>query len=301
MLTFLRTPSPLQPLQHSLFEEKKVTVWVKRDDLLHPDVSGNKGRKLMYNLSEAQRLGHDTLLTFGGAFSNHIYATAAAGKLLGLRTIGLIRGEPHALLNPTLQFAAEQGMELHYLSRTDYRLKHTPDFQQSLQTRFGRHYLVPEGGSNVLALQGCAELVAEIEQPFDVLCCACGTGGTLAGLLTGLPPTARALGFSALKGGDFLRDDVQNLCNQANHPIVASWEIITAYHFGGYAKATPELLAFRERFEQTFAVPLDLTYTAKMFFGLFDMIRADAFAPHTRLVALHTGGLQANRAGGYRR
>ncbi len=303
LLTFLlkHSPTPLQKLDDPLFEEKKIHFYLKRDDLIHEAVSGNKWRKLKYNLEEAQRLGKKTLLTFGGAFSNHIYATAAAGKLAGFRTVGIIRGEEHLPLNPTLRFAQLQEMELHYLSRSEYREKKSEEVINQLKTTFGDFYLIPEGGSNALALPGCAEIIPEIEVDFDVFACACGTGGTLAGVLTAMPSGTKALGFSALKGGEFLKGEVESLLSQTKAQAASPWEIVTDYHFGGYAKATPELLAFKDFFETQFNLPIEPVYTAKMLYGLFDMIRNDAFPIGTTLIALHTGGLQVNKAGSYRK
>lgn len=278
---------------------------MKREDLIHPEFGGNKWRKLKYNLIDARSLNKKTLLTFGGAFSNHIYATAGAGKYFGFDTIGIIRGEPHTPLNPTLSFAQSRGMRLIYVNRKTYKDKNNKDFINSLQQEHGDFYLIPEGGSNALALLGCMETIEEINyeinkpdsfdnnETFDIISCACGTGATLAGLIRSLKPEQRAIGFSALKGGSFLNDEVNRFLLAANctHD---NWSIETDYHFGGYAKTNDTLFQFMHDFEAEYSIPLDCVYTAKMFYGLFDLIRNRRFKKGTRIVAIHTGGLQGN-------
>lgn len=268
---------------------------MKREDLLDPTLGGNKWRKLKYNLEAAQQQKHHTLLTFGGAWSNHIYATAAAGQRFGFNTIGIIRGEPSTTTpSATLEFANQCGMQLHFIDRNQYREKSSADFIASLKQRYGEFYLLPEGGSNTLALQGCAEIIEEITQDFDSICVACGTGGTLAGLLAGLEHNQHAIGFAVLKGANFLFDSVESLHRAANIKNSAAWTIETDYHFGGYAKAPNELWAFMDRFKHDFEIELDAVYTGKMFYGLFDLIAKGHFTKGTRIIAVHTGGLQGN-------
>ena len=287
--------APLQQLHSSLFTAAGVECLVKREDLTDPELGGNKWHKLKYNLQAARQQGKQTLLTFGGAWSNHIYACAAAGKRFGLNTIGVIRGEPHTVLNPTLSFARACGMQLHYVDRKTYRDKNSPAFITQLQQLYGDFYLIPEGGNNALAMQGCAELAREIEQPFDVISCACGTGTTLAGISLGLQAHQNAIGFAVLKGADFLRNDISKMLltdtAQVTHD---NWRLETAYHFGGYARSSASLLAFMREFERDHGFQLDAVYTAKMFYGLFDMIKKGYFKPGTRIIALHSGGLQGN-------
>ncbi|MCW8831287.1 MAG: pyridoxal-phosphate dependent enzyme [Gammaproteobacteria bacterium] len=294
MLDLQLGDSPLQRLQSPLLETAGVNLSVKREDLVDYELGGNKWRKMKYNLEAATQQNHNTLLTFGGAYSNHIYATAAAGKRLGLRTIGIIRGEAHNPLNPTLQFARDCGMQLEYLDRTRYRNKTGPEFIESLRKKYGRFYLLPEGGSSTLALKGCAEIIEEIDENFDFICSACGTGGTLAGLISGLKAQHKAIGFAVLKGGGFLSGNIQNFLQQANAESSASWQIKTDYHFGGYAKTKPELWTFIEQFKKDFDIPLDGVYTGKMFYGLFDLIKTGYFPKSSRIIAIHTGGLQGN-------
>jgi 1-aminocyclopropane-1-carboxylate deaminase len=258
---------------------------------------------MKYNLAAAAQQDHHTLLTFGGAYSNHIYATAAAGKRLGFHTIGIIRGEAHDQLNATLQFASNCGMQLDYADRSSYRNKTDADYISLLQKKYGRFYLLPEGGSNSLALKGCAEIMTdmagEANGDFDYVCCACGTGATLAGIISTLNELQQAIGFPALKGGDFLTGEILQLMQQADLTTSAQWQLNTDYHFGGYARTTAELRAFITQFRKDFDVPLDGVYTGKMFFGLFDLIKKGYFPKGSRIVAIHTGGLQGNSGFNY--
>lgn len=297
--------SPLQRLHSDFLDDAEVQLYIKRDDLIHPLFGGNKWRKLKYNLIQAREQNIDTLLTFGGAWSNHIHATAAAGKHFGFHTIGIIRGEEHDPLNPTLSFARSQGMQLHYIDRQQYRLKNEPRYIEELKQRFGNIYILPEGGSNQLAIRGCEEIVPEVNQQlsqqddivFDYICCACGTGATLAGLASMISGKQQAIGFSALKG-DFLQHEVMRFLqgNEAHDmPTISNWRVENRYHFGGYAKASDELINFIRTFKTQYDVELDAVYTGKMFYGLFDMIRSAEFPPGSIIVAIHSGGLQGNK------
>jgi len=286
---------PLQHIQDERLLEKQLTLWVKREDLLHPEISGNKWRKLYYNLQEAKRLGKQTLLTFGGAYSNHIAATAAAGREFGFQTIGIIRGEEHLPLNPTLRFAISCGMQLHYISREEYRQKSDPALLQALSDRFNQPYILPEGGTNLLAVKGCAEIVQDLSgKGYDYICCAAGTGGTLAGIIAGLQGEKQVLGFPALKGGEFLQEEIGQLVLAYSGKTYSNWQLITDYHFGGYAKVKPELMDFMQWLEAQHQIPLEPVYTGKMLYGLYDLIRQDYFPKGSRIVAVHTGGLQGN-------
>jgi 1-aminocyclopropane-1-carboxylate deaminase len=291
-------PSLLQPLVHPAATRQGVRLLLWRDDLLNPALPGNKARKLKYNLQAARGGGHQHLLTFGGAYSNHLAAVAAAGRLYGFATTGLVRGEEHQPLNPTLARCVADGMQLHYLDRTTYRRRAEPGLLAEIQRQFGPAYLLPEGGTNALALPGVAELIGELRQhtDFDAVAVAAGTGGTLAGLALGLAeaghPT-RALGVAALKGGDFLRADIDALTRAATGQTLTNYELHTGYHFGGYAKLPLELRAFIQQFEADYGVLLDPIYTGKLLFGVLDLLAQGHFAPGSTVVAVHTGGLQA--------
>ena len=269
----------------------RVRLYVRRDDLSHPVVSGNKWRKLCYNLAAARQQGHDTLLTFGGAYSNHLHAVAGAAQEAGFKSIGIVRGEEHLPLNPTLRAARHMGMALHYMDRTTYRQKHTPEVIRALHEQFGRFYLIPEGGTNRLALQGAAEMVTELDEDYDYYCLPCGTGGTAAGVISGLQGQGQVLAFSVLKG-DFHTATIKELLKDNNCSHLANWQVITDYHFGGYARFTPDLIGFINDFKKNYHIPLDPIYTGKLFYGLFDLIANGFFKPDSRILAYHTGGLQ---------
>ncbi len=265
----LRLPSPLVELDDERIAQRDIRLFLKRDDLINPEIPGNKWRKLKYNISAAKAAGASTLLTFGGAYSNHIRATAAAGYYYGFQTIGVIRGEEHRSLNESLTYATSRGMSLVYMDRTTYRQKTSPDVIGMLRERFGDFYLIPEGGSNSAAVRGCVELADEIDIDFDFLCCACGTGGTLAGMSAGLKPDQRALGFSALKGGDFLADDVAQLQRDTFGEPLSNWSINTEFHFGGFARRTQELNEFIADFSRRHDVTLEWVYVARMMYGIY--------------------------------
>lgn len=275
--------------QHIWLDDKKnIELSIKREDLIHPFVSGNKYRKLKYNVLQAREENKTTLLTFGGAFSNHIAAVASAGKAEGFNTIGIIRGEElkdKVNTNPTLSFAKSCGMTFNFISRKDYRDKSNPNFISNLKGQFGNFYLIPEGGTNNLAIKGCQEILNEKDSKFDYLCCAVGTGGTVSGIINASKSNQKVLGFSSLKG-DFLNKDISKFATSTN------WELITDYHFGGYGKINDSLITFINKFKSENKIPLDPIYTGKMMFGIFDLIKKGYFKPNSKILAIHTGGLQ---------
>ncbi len=286
--------SIVQEISDPLLHQKKVQLLIKRDDLIHPEISGNKWRKLKYNLEEAKKLGHTTLLTFGGAFSNHILALASAGQEFGFKTIGVIRGEMNSRSNPTLSLAIEKGIQLHFVSREDYRRKSEVSFLEDLKHKWGKFYLIPEGGSNCYAIKGCQEIVSTINEPYDTFCCSVGTGGTIAGIISSIRSDKKVIGFSALKG-DFLKDEIAILTKICDEKVKTQWEINHDYHFGGYARFDDSLIGFINNFYQKHGIRLDPIYTGKLFFGLFDLIQKDYFMTGSTVLALHTGGLQGIR------
>jgi 1-aminocyclopropane-1-carboxylate deaminase len=286
----LHTPTRVERLDEPVFDALGLELFVKRDDEIHPGVPGNKARKLRYNLETASADGHDTLLSFGGAFSNHIFALANAGAICGFSTIGVIRGERREPLNPVLAHAERCGMTLEFMDRTTYRQRDDPALAEELARRHGRFFLVPEGGSNADGVRGCAEVIDELDAPFDVVACACGTGGTLAGLIAGLQGRGEGLGVPVLKGGSFLVTDIRALLAEAGHFEHPNWSLACDYHFGGYARTTPELISFVRDFETRHGVPLDPIYTGKLFFGLLAEAEAGRFERGTRVLAIHTGG-----------
>ncbi|GAB3796935.1 pyridoxal-phosphate dependent enzyme [Spirosoma humi] len=283
--------SPLQLLANPFAEPVDIKLFLKRDDLLHPLVSGNKWRKLKYNLLAARRQEYTTLLTFGGAYSNHLFATAAAGQVFGFQTIGIVRGDELAErpLNDTLRFCREAGMSLQFVSRDAYRRKDTPDFLAELTERCGPCYVIPEGGTNDLAIQGTAEIMPEIVAQLgyapDYVCCPVGTGGTLAGLAQSALAETKVLGFMALK--------VPHSQGLLELPAsTAQSQRVPDYHFGGYARTTPVLLNFIRDFEQKNGILLEQVYTGKLLYGIYDLARQGYFPKRATVVAVHTGGLQ---------
>jgi 1-aminocyclopropane-1-carboxylate deaminase len=283
---FVRLPSPLVDLRDERLTPHGVHLQLKRDDLINPEIPGNKWRKLKYNLQAARDQGCTRLLTFGGAFSNHIRATAAAGHYFGFETVGVIRGEEHEPLNDCLAYAVERGMTLTYMDRATYRRKTEPEVLAELEREYGSCYILPEGGSNGFAVRGTAELVDEITTDFDVICCATGTGGTLAGIAAGLSGRQRALGFAVLKGGEYLEDEVRRLQQEAYGTATTNWSVEVSFHFGGYAKRTAALDSFIADFNKRHGVELDWVYEAKMLYGLFARIEAGVFARGTRIIAV---------------
>lgn len=273
---------------HTLIDSPSVHLDLKRLDLVHPHISGNKFYKLKYNLIDAKKQGFNSILTFGGAFSNHIAASAYAAHHFQFKSIGIIRGQELAYrpLNATLKTAQHYGMQFEFISRDQYRQKNLPEFLHALQHKYPSAYIIPEGGMNTLAIQGTKEILSDTDRlNYDVICCAVGTGGTLAGLIEASHQEQYVMGFSALKG-DFLHNDVQRHTNKTN------WHILDGYCFGGYAKTSSHLLDFILAFEQKYQIPLEQVYTAKMLYGLLDLIQNSYFAQGTRILALHTGGLQ---------
>jgi 1-aminocyclopropane-1-carboxylate deaminase len=276
-----------------ILEEKKIKLFIKREDLIHPFVSGNKFRKLKYNLEEARKLKKKSLLTFGGAYSNHILATAVAGKLAGFKTFGIIRGDELTNNlkqtleeNATLREAHENGMKLQFVTREQYRQKNSFGFVEKMKNKWGDFYLIPEGGTNCLAVDGCQEILTEDDSKFNYICAAVGTGGTISGLIKSLKKKQKVIGFPALKG-NFLSEEIKRYTVRKDN-----WSLQTAYHFGGYAKYNEELITFINGFKETTGILLDPVYTGKMIFGILDLIKKDSFPEDTSILAIHTGGLQ---------
>ncbi|WP_421763608.1 1-aminocyclopropane-1-carboxylate deaminase/D-cysteine desulfhydrase [Ekhidna sp.] len=280
-------PTPIEELNHPLLEEKKIKLFVKRDDLIHPEIMGNKWRKLKYNLLKMKEEGKEAIVTMGGAFSNHIAATAAAAKEYGFNAVGIIRGNELGInSNHTLKLAHEKGMQLEFVDRETFR--YCREDSSIIQSQFPDHYFLPEGGTNELAIKGCEEISTEIQQKFDVIVTPVGTGGTFAGLVKAT--TQMVIGVSALKG-NFITSEIKSLLAK-NHIINSNYELISDYHFGGYGKIKPELIDFINWFKENFGILLDPIYTGKCFFAVWDMIKTDKFEKNLEIVLLHTGGLQ---------
>lgn len=284
-----RLPSPLQEVEDDRFTRRGVRLLLKRDDLIHPDLIGNKWRKLAPNLTAA---AGRPILTFGGAYSNHLRASAAAGRLLGLPTVGVVRGDELSdrPLNPSLTRCVSDGMRLHFVDRSTYRRKTDPSVLEAIGRAAGASdaYVVPEGGSNGLAVRGCVTLGEELRGRADVVAVACGTGGTFAGLAAGLGPGQRALGIPVLKGG-FLTADIEALQREAFGDRRGDWSLDDRFHFGGYARTTPELDTFAKDFEQRHGVGVERLYVAKLLYGLVASVEEGAFETGARVAAVITG------------
>jgi 1-aminocyclopropane-1-carboxylate deaminase len=286
--------STLQLINEPFILQKGIQLYLKRDDLLHPIISGNKWRKLKYILNHALSCGAHTIISMGGTYSNHLHALAYIGKILGLKTVGMIRGEQPKTLNATLRDLQQWGMQLIFVSRSEYRqLREYKQFDALPQLQEGEYWL-PEGGAVKLALQGVAEIVAEIDIDYDYLCVPCGTATTFAGLICAAQCNKKILGYSALKGAGFLIEDVKALMNNSScHNN--DWFIHLNYHFGGFAQQKSELNQFIEQFEVKHAIPLEPIYTAKMLYGIYDLMQQGYFKAGQKIIAIHTGGLQGNR------
>ncbi len=287
----------LQPLSLDLYRRSGVDVWMLRLDLVHARISGNKWYKLKYALQDLVERGERRVLTFGGAYSNHVHALAFAGQAMGLDTIGVIRGEPAYASNPTLSDARAWGMQLEFVDRAAYRNRQDEAFQLQLQRRFGCFGLIAEGGFGPLALKGCREILVGLEGQgeFDLVCAAVGTGGTLAGLIVSRPENTRILGFSALKGGDFLYGDIAGLLQSAAEVDRGGWKLQLDAHCGGYGRISPLLAAFIEAFREATGVGLDPVYTGKMLLRFNQMVADGEIRAGSRVLLIHTGGLQGLR------
>jgi 1-aminocyclopropane-1-carboxylate deaminase len=287
--------APIEQVRHSLLDQTGLMLWVKREDLLHPVISGNKWRKLKFNLRHALELEYDHVISMGGPWSNHLHALAWTGHQLGIKTTGIIRGEKTSSQTPTLKEMQSWGMHLESVDRTRFReLRNFKNFDDEPGKTFDGYWLT-EGGANTLAMQGVAELVAEIPAQFDTIALACGTGTTLAGIAHCIAPDKQALGFSALKGANFLNQEVTQLLVSAGDKQRENWTINFDYHFGGFAKTDQKLLDFIVDFEDQTGIPLEPVYTGKLMYGIFDLIKQDYFKPDQKIITLHTGGLQGNR------
>lgn len=287
---------PIQAINDSTTQKYGINLYVLRTDLNHPTISGNKLFKLKYNIQEARKKHINTLLTFGGAFSNHIAATAAAGKEYNFKTVGIIRGEEYKTLNPTLQFAKDCGMEIRYVPRTLFKNKNELLKQVHAVYPEKETYVIPEGGSNELGIKGCKEITESINSNFDYVCAPCGTGATITGIILSLKSNQKAVGFQVLKGEHYIKNEVVHWLKKLNeHNVDAEqWSINEDYHFGGYAKINDELRDFVAQFKQSNNIPLDYVYTGKMMFGIYDQIKKGVFKKGETIIAVHTGGLQGN-------
>jgi 1-aminocyclopropane-1-carboxylate deaminase len=271
--------------------KRNISIDIKREDKIHPQVSGNKFRKLKYNIQSLKSDNYNTLLTYGGAFSNHIAASATAASISGIKSIGVIRGEEikekmskDPTHNPTLAYALSQGMHLHFISRTSYFNKDAEEEIYKLKKAFGSFYRIPEGGTNALAVKGCEEILNPEDEKYDIIACCVGTGGTISGIINASKPHQKVFGFSALKNHQHL--EILKYTTKKN------WRIYEDYYFGGYAKTTDELIEFINSFYRCTQIKLDPIYTGKMMFKIFKMINNSEIPNDTKILTIHSGGLQ---------
>lgn len=286
-------PSPIQKLPESVLPGFNLEVWVKRDDLIHSIISGNKYRKLQLNLEKIKSTDIHEIVTFGGAHSNHIVAMAYLCNQLGIRCKGIIRGETNSHRTPTLIDAEKYEMKLEFVSRQDYKQRYEMDYIKDLNEKYPHAIIIPEGGANEHGIKGCEAIVSEcqMEVDFDYITVDCGTGATLAGMVRNLKPHQIAIGVQVLKGADFITPEVHKF----NGTPSSNFEVWTDYHFGGYAKYRPELIEFMRWFYRETEIKLDPIYTGKQFYAVFDQIRKNYFPKGSKLILVHTGGLQGIR------
>jgi len=292
-LTNLNLPSPVTQIKNKLLDDKNIQLFIKRDELIHPVIQGNKYRKLKYNILEAEKNKQGTLLSFGGAYSNHLHALAAAGKQLNLKTIGIIRGEKPKQLNPCLQDMLNWGMQLKFITRLEYKQKTSVTFINNLKQEFGDFYLIPEGGNNLAGMKGCSELLDELEDEYEVICCEVGSGTMFSSLIqNNKVADTKYLGFAVMKNPQLDKDIKESLTDNAN---LTNWKINHNYHFAGFAKTSPELDEFIKNFKHEHEIQLEPVYSGKMLWGIFDLIKLDHYKPGTKILAIHGGGLQGLR------
>ena len=283
---------PINPLQDELFSDKNVSLSVLRLDLIDKDISGNKIFKLRYYLEEAINSNHKKVITFGGAYSNHLAATATACKINNLASIGIVPGNKPEKLSPTLIFCQYNGMHLKFISKEDYKWKHTHNFTTNLKFEFGDHTLIPEGGFGPIGVKGASEICRQYDQSaFTHICCAVGTGTTIAGIINASNNGVEIIGFSSIKS---LNDFEDRMLALLVNKLGKKYRLITDYHFGGFAKRKPELIAFMNLFYCQNGIPTDFVYTGKMMFGIFDMIKYSHFPQDSNILCIHSGGLQGN-------
>jgi 1-aminocyclopropane-1-carboxylate deaminase len=285
-------PAPVDEVTAFFPNSRGIRIFILRLDVMHPIISGNKWFKLKYNLEAAHNGNFRQVITFGGAYSNHLIATAVASSAAGFSSVGIVRGV-HAQQNltPTMQACRQQGMRLHFVSREAYALRDDTQFLQDIEDLFGNSYIIPEGGNNDAGRKGAGEIADYIHQGATHVCLPVGTGTTFAGLRNRLDVAVGMTGFTAVKNGAYLEDEV---ARQLNDQQTKNWALETSCHFGGFAKTTPILLDFIRAFHTATGILLDIVYTGKMMFGICGLIERNAFAEGENIVCIHTGGLQGN-------
>jgi 1-aminocyclopropane-1-carboxylate deaminase/D-cysteine desulfhydrase-like pyridoxal-dependent ACC family enzyme len=278
----------ISKINTKIVQEKNIQLDLLRLDLIHPEISGNKWFKLKHNIDFAIQNNYKSIVSFGGAYSNHLHALAFAGKQYNIKTIGIIRGE--VVENETLNDSKKWGMEIHFMSRETYREKYENHFLKTVQEEFKTSYIIPEGGNNMLGQKGCAEILSpKQKENYDLFCCSIGTGATFTGIVNSLGGEKKAMGFSAIKNGHYIANEIQQ------QTVFSNYELQYEYHFGGFAKLNDSLITCMQQFKSEHQIELDRVYTGKMLFGIFDLIEKNSFQEGIKILAIHTGGLQGNR------
>ena len=288
---YLNIPSITTKISSNFLHQKEVEIFIKRDDLIHEIISGNKWRKLKYNLKEAKEQRYNTLLSFGGSYSNHLHALSYAARKNGFNSIGVVRGNKIDY-NSTLSFCSKQNMRLESLNRLSYRHdKYSKSTINKLIKKFGPFYMIPEGGNNMLGVKGCEEIVDEFSGSFDYVSCSVGTGCTASGLIRSIKKNQKFIGFSPFKKVHEQRNNILKFCN---HQVYTNWTLIPDNHFGGFAKINSNLITFANQFYLKHRIELDLVYMSKLFYSLFNLIKQDFFSRKTKILVIHTGGNQGS-------
>jgi len=283
-----KTPTPIQEIKLNIHNPNNIKLYVKREDLIHNIVSGNKWRKLKYNFDYVINNRIKTVLSFGGAYSNHLHALSWLAKKNKIKSIALVRGEELSKKNPTLSFCLKNNMELHFLDRKIYReSKYDNETINMIKKNNKNLFIIPEGGFNDLGVKGCEEIMNEVDDFFNIICCSIGSGCTAIGLIKSLHESQFFLGFSSFKNSNFINQNIEHYIN-----FKSNWNINADYNFGGFGKINIDLKNFMDFFEKNNNMKLDPIYTSKLFFGLFDMISKKKFPKESRILAFHTGGLQ---------
>jgi 1-aminocyclopropane-1-carboxylate deaminase len=291
MATIDESKAIIQSLSAEWSDSDSVQVDMLRLDLVHPVISGNKWFKLKHNIAAAKTSGSKTILSFGGAYSNHLIATAAAARASGIAAIGIVRGDDKQELTETLRQCEDRGMQLHFVSRGEYKQKEEAAWLEYLFEKFDNPFIIPEGGANEWGRKGAGDIAALVPASYTHVCLSVGTGTTFSGLRNALPVTMQLLGFAPMKGGNYLADEIRG---HLKDDCDVNWLLFDQWHFGGFGKWNSELLQFMNEFYRINNIPLDIVYTGKMMFGVKQLIEKEQFPGGSEILCIHTGGLQGN-------
>lgn len=291
MVTIDESKVIIEPLSPDWVRKDGVAADMLRLDLIHPVISGNKWYKLKHNIEHAKNEGYKAALTFGGAYSNHLVAAATSANIEGITSIGVVRGNDNSKLTDTLKQCEAMGMKLHFITRDAYARRDDIDFLEKLSAKFNDPFIIPEGGANEWGRIGAEEIAVLIPQGYTHVCVSVGTGTTFTGLRNALPDNVQLMGFVPMKQGRYLEEDVKPFLYQEDH---RNWQLFDEWHFGGFGKSTDKLIGFMNEFYNANNIPLDIVYTGKMMYGVKDMLVQNFFPKESKVLCIHTGGLQGN-------